>query len=91
VGYATGIFGKWHMGKEGQYHPSQRGFDEAIVSDNGHFNFETTPKTDVPKGTYFADFIADPSESGLRFQMGKETGQRNALEFDLRRDDSEHR
>lgn len=60
-GYTTGIFGKWHLGREGAYHPSQRGFDEAIVSDNKHFNFETTPKVEVPKGTYFADFITDRS------------------------------
>lgn len=26
--YATGIFGKWHLGIEPQYHPLKRGFDE---------------------------------------------------------------
>ena len=32
AGYATAMFGKWHLGDGGDYHPSQRGFDEAIVS-----------------------------------------------------------
>ena len=27
-GYATGIFGKWHLGLEYEYRPLQRGFDE---------------------------------------------------------------
>src|ERR1043165_2171208 len=30
AGYATGMFGKWHLGNAGAYHPSKRGFDEAI-------------------------------------------------------------
>src|SRR5437588_6871989 len=30
AGYATGIFGKWHLGQQGKYHPARRGFDEAI-------------------------------------------------------------
>ena len=27
-GYHTGIFGKWHLGLTGEYHPNNRGFDE---------------------------------------------------------------
>jgi arylsulfatase A-like enzyme len=59
VGYATGMFGKWHIGDRGQYHPGQRGFDEAIVSAGVHFDFATNPKTDYPKGQYLADFLTD--------------------------------
>ena len=25
AGYATAMFGKWHLGDEGRYYPSQRG------------------------------------------------------------------
>lgn len=28
AGYATGAFGKWHLGTAAQYHPLKRGFDE---------------------------------------------------------------
>ena len=59
AGYATGMFGKWHLGSEGDHHPSRRGFDEAIVSDNGHFNFVTKPKVEYPEGQYYADFLTD--------------------------------
>ena len=43
AGYATGMFGKWHIGQQGNYLPGKRGFDEAIVCMGAHFNFETTP------------------------------------------------
>ncbi len=59
AGYATGMFGKWHLGERGDHHPSKRGFDEAIVSDGLHFDFETNPKTDYPTGQYLADFLTD--------------------------------
>ena len=59
AGYATGMFGKWHLGEQGPYHPGQRGFDEAIVSAGVHFDFATNPKTDYPKGHYLADFLTD--------------------------------
>jgi len=28
LGYATGIFGKWHQGETPEFHPNRRGFDE---------------------------------------------------------------
>ena len=59
AGYATAMFGKWHVGDTGKYHPSQRGFDQAIVSAGKHFDFETDPKVDYPKGQYLADFLTD--------------------------------
>ncbi len=31
AGYATGIFGKWHLGYEESYLPNARGFDESLV------------------------------------------------------------
>jgi arylsulfatase A-like enzyme len=59
AGYATAMFGKWHLGATPDYHPSRRGFDEAIESSGRHFDFETTPKTPYPKGQYLADFLTD--------------------------------
>src|SRR4051794_28790230 len=52
AGYATAMFGKWHLGQQAKYHPSQRGFDEAIVSMGQHFDFKTDPKVDYPSGIY---------------------------------------
>ncbi len=57
AGYATGMFGKWHLGEKGDHHPAKRGFDEAIVSMGQHFDFNTSPKTEYPKGEYLADFL----------------------------------
>jgi arylsulfatase A-like enzyme len=59
AGYVTGMFGKWHIGDSGDYHPSRRGFDEAIVSAGKHYDFETNPKVDYPTGQYLADFLTD--------------------------------
>ncbi len=59
AGYATGMFGKWHIGQQGNYQPGKRGFDEAIVSMGKHFDFATTPKTEYPEGQYLADFLTD--------------------------------
>jgi arylsulfatase A-like enzyme len=61
AGYATGLFGKWHLGQDPRHHPSARGFDEAIVSMGKHFDFVTQPKVEVPKGAYLADWLTDKS------------------------------
>lgn len=29
-GYATGLFGKWHLGSQPQYHPTRHGFDHFV-------------------------------------------------------------
>ena len=59
AGYATGMFGKWHLGQRQKYHPGRRGFDEAIVSAGRHFDFTTDPETEYPAGQYLADFLTD--------------------------------
>lgn len=64
-GYTTGLFGKWHLGDKGDYHPGKRGFDEAIVSMGKHFDFNTNPKVPVPQGAYLADFLTDHAEKFL--------------------------
>ena len=66
AGYATGMFGKWHIGQQGEYHPARRGFDEAIVSSGAHFDFTTSPATDYPQGQYLADFLTDRAVDFIR-------------------------
>ena len=59
AGYATALFGKWHLGNGPAYHPAKRGFDDAIVSMGKHFDFNTNPQTPYPPGTYLADFLTE--------------------------------
>ncbi len=59
AGYATGMFGKWHLGNDPRHHPSAQGFDEAIESSGVHVDFDTTPRSEVPAGAYLADYLTD--------------------------------
>ena len=47
-GYATGAFGKWHLGIDLEHHPLKRGFDEfyGFLGHGGHdyFNLQPTPQ-----------------------------------------------
>ncbi len=42
AGYATGLFGKWHLGTSQKYRPENRGFDMALTApkdtQNGHYD-----------------------------------------------------
>jgi arylsulfatase A-like enzyme len=66
AGYATGMFGKWHLGNDAEHHPSQRGFQEAIASSGRHFDFRTDPAQDVPEGAYLADWLTDRAVDFLK-------------------------
>lgn len=66
AGYATGMFGKWHLGQSGPHHPGKRGFDEAIESSGVHFDFKTSPPVEYPKGQYLADFLTDKAVDFVR-------------------------
>ncbi|MDB6029125.1 MAG: Sulfatase, partial [Verrucomicrobiales bacterium] len=66
AGYATAMFGKWHLGNDDAHHPSKRGFDEAIESSGVHFNFKTDPKTEYPKDEYLADFLTDKATDFIK-------------------------
>ncbi|MGD9635528.1 MAG: arylsulfatase [Pirellulales bacterium] len=37
AGYGTAVFGKWHNGAQGPYHPNARGFDEFYGFCSGHW------------------------------------------------------
>ena len=54
AGYATGIFGKWHLGDEPDRWPSKRGFDEMFIHGGGGIG-QTFPGScgDAPGNTYF--------------------------------------
>jgi len=54
AGYTTGIFGKWHLGDEHEYWPSQRGFDEQFTHGAGGIG-QSYPGScgDAPGNEYF--------------------------------------
>ncbi len=58
AGYATGLFGKWHLGDEPAYWPSRRGFDEAFHHGAGGIG-QSYPGScgDAPGNTYFNPVI----------------------------------
>ncbi|HOX02835.1 MAG TPA: sulfatase [Candidatus Paceibacterota bacterium] len=66
AGYATALFGKWHLGDDPEHHPLQQGFDEAVVSMGQHFDFKTNPQAEVAPGTYLADFLTQKAEGFIR-------------------------
>lgn len=47
LGYVNGIIGKWHLGEEEQFHPTNRGFDEFwgyLFGGHNYFDEETSNK-----------------------------------------------
>jgi arylsulfatase len=54
AGYATGIFGKWHLGDEAEYQPGRRGFDEVFIHGGGGIG-QIYPGScgDAPGNKYF--------------------------------------
>jgi arylsulfatase len=54
AGYATGIFGKWHLGDEDAYQPNRRGFDEVFIHGAGGIGQTYAGSCgDAPGNTYF--------------------------------------
>jgi arylsulfatase A-like enzyme len=58
AGYATGIFGKWHLGDAAPYQPNRRGFEEVFIHGCGGIG-QDYPGTcaDAPGNTYFSPAI----------------------------------
>lgn len=59
-GYVTGIFGKWHLGIEREYHPLKRGFDEfyGFLGHGAHDYFDLS-RTDAYTSIYRNEEIID--------------------------------
>jgi arylsulfatase len=62
AGYATGVFGKWHLGDEAPYRPHQRGFSESFIHGAGGIGQKFGGKrqcscADAPGNGYFNPVI----------------------------------
>ncbi|HEX3869089.1 MAG TPA: sulfatase-like hydrolase/transferase, partial [Pirellulales bacterium] len=72
-GYATAIFGKWHLGLQEKFSPVNNGFDEFLgipySNDNGplHPIVRTIPSLPLYEGTRVVEFDPDQSQFTRRF------------------------
>jgi arylsulfatase A-like enzyme len=65
-GYATGMFGKWHLGNDEAHQPWNHGFDEALSTSGKHINFNTQPRVEHDPDAYLADFLTDKAVDFIR-------------------------
>ena len=64
AGYATGYFGKWHLGNKPDHYPQNQGYDESVVyRGGGYFGFgeKLHPAQDFPSGTVLSHALTDLS------------------------------
>ena len=62
AGYATGMFGKWHLGHDEEHDPHAQGFDETVLAGMAHhLGYRCQPMPNPPPGPedYLSDHLAD--------------------------------
>jgi len=73
AGYATGYFGKWHLGG-GEHIPTNQGYDEQVVyHGGGFFGFgqKMIPPTEFPEDKVLAEALTDLSISFIERNRDK--------------------
>jgi arylsulfatase A len=69
AGYATGYFGKWHLGWEERYQPGNQGFETAnVYKGGGYFSYagKMTSPIQVENGTPLSEALTDLSLDFIR-------------------------
>ena len=61
AGYATGYFGKWHLGNKPKHHPLNQGYDEANVG-QGFYDVHFNPRRETIPSKRFSELITDFGE-----------------------------
>lgn len=60
AGYATGYFGKWHLGGSPEHHPSKFGFDTAEeYAGGGYYNSKFKPPLENGPGKRLSEILTD--------------------------------
>jgi len=62
AGYATGYFGKWHLGNNPEHHPLSQGYDEANVG-QGYYNVSFNPPRETNSPKRLSELLTDFGES----------------------------
>jgi uncharacterized sulfatase len=62
AGYATGYFGKWHLGDNREHHPLNQGYDEANVG-QGYYNVSFNPPREMNSPKRLSELLTDFGES----------------------------
>jgi uncharacterized sulfatase len=62
AGYATGYFGKWHLGDNREHHPLNQGYDEANVG-QGFYNVSFNPPREINSSKRLSELLTDFGES----------------------------
>ena len=73
AGYATGMFGKWHLGGDAEHYPTNQGFDEAIWSEGNPPWWGFNPKakrTDNAGYTNMGGLVWSPAPEGFYYDTG---------------------
>lgn len=69
AGYATGMFGKWHLGYRPAFHPLKRGFDEYfgfLGGAHSYLNAAADPANPILRGTTVVDKLDFTTEAFAR-------------------------
>ncbi len=64
AGYATGYFGKWHLGYQEEYFPKHQGYDESIIFHGSpYYNYGRVlqPNQEVASDKILSEYLTDVS------------------------------
>jgi arylsulfatase A len=70
AGYATGYFGKWHLGNKPEHHPLKQGYDEANVG-QGYYNVKFNPPREEGSNKRLSELLTDFGEEFIEKNKDK--------------------